>query len=322
MSVAASAPGFWAITCYFDPCSTRRRLANYRAFRERLGVPLLTVELVHGDHADLTETDADILVQIHGGDVLWQKERLLNLALQALPDACSKVAWIDCDVLFARDDWARETSALLDSHMLVQPYGRMHLMPEDWTGVDLAPGEASKLQLSIAAVIASGIPPETCLTPDEARPPGPGYAFGQAWAARRDLLDRCGFYDACIVGGGDRAMICAAQDCFDVVMTLHRMNSRQRERYLAWAEPFRAAVGRSMAFLPGDLFHLWHGSVESRAYHERHAGLVPFEFDPFEDIDLAANGAWRWKAHKPALWQYVRDYFLSRDVIPGPASPA
>ena len=58
--------------------------------------------------------DADLLVQLRGGDVLWQKERLLNLGLKTLPDGCDKVAWIDGDVLFARPDWAAETARLLE----------------------------------------------------------------------------------------------------------------------------------------------------------------------------------------------------------------
>ena len=48
---------------------------------------------------DLSEGDADILIQLRGRDVMWQKERLLNLALRALPDECRKVVWVDCDVI-------------------------------------------------------------------------------------------------------------------------------------------------------------------------------------------------------------------------------
>jgi hypothetical protein len=33
---------------------------------------------------------------------------------------------------------------------------------------------------------------------------------GLAWVARRDVLDHEGFYDACIMGSGNRAMACAA----------------------------------------------------------------------------------------------------------------
>ena len=32
---------------------------------------------------------------------MWQKERLLNVALAAVPNNVEDVAWIDCDVVFA-----------------------------------------------------------------------------------------------------------------------------------------------------------------------------------------------------------------------------
>ena len=35
----------WAITSYFNPVGYQRRLENYRIFRQRLTVPLVTVEL-------------------------------------------------------------------------------------------------------------------------------------------------------------------------------------------------------------------------------------------------------------------------------------
>ena len=35
----------WAVTCHFNPCGYHRRIANYRVFRDRLQIPLLTVEL-------------------------------------------------------------------------------------------------------------------------------------------------------------------------------------------------------------------------------------------------------------------------------------
>jgi hypothetical protein len=76
----------WAITYYFNPMRYESRRLNYRVFRRRLGIPLLAVELSFDGISDLGRDDADILVSLHGGDILWQKERLLNLALGALPD--------------------------------------------------------------------------------------------------------------------------------------------------------------------------------------------------------------------------------------------
>ena len=61
---------------------------------------------------------ADILVQIHGGDVMWQKECLLNIALQRVPKNCDKIAWLDCDIVFGSNDWAEQASHALDSFLL------------------------------------------------------------------------------------------------------------------------------------------------------------------------------------------------------------
>ena len=95
----------WAITSYFNPMRYGRRLANYRLFREHLPLPLITVELSFGgqEEFDLREGEADVLIQLRGQDVLWQKERLLNVGLGALPSECTKVVWFDCDVVFGED---------------------------------------------------------------------------------------------------------------------------------------------------------------------------------------------------------------------------
>ena len=86
----ADAP-LWAITAYFNPAGYRRRRDNYRVFRERLQAPLVTAELSCDGNFALSSDDADVLVQVHG-DAMWQKERLLNLALGAVPSACQAVA--------------------------------------------------------------------------------------------------------------------------------------------------------------------------------------------------------------------------------------
>ena len=137
MRSGPDAGGLWAITSYFNPIGYRRRPANYRLFRERLNVPLVTVELAYGPDFELTQSDADILVQLRGEDVLWQKERLLNVALRHLPSTCRKLAFVDCDVVFELEDLGERVGDLLDRFMLVQMFSRVHCMRRDWT-----PGEA------------------------------------------------------------------------------------------------------------------------------------------------------------------------------------
>ena len=135
---------------------------------------------------------------------------------------------------------------------------------------------------------------------------------GMAWAASRDLVERHGFYDACIIGGGANALACAALGTYDYAIRPHQMNDRQREHYLAWAEPFHRAVQGAISCIDGDVYHLWHGDLADRNGSGRHKGLVPFEFDPAVDIAVAEAGCWKWAGKKRDMHRYVRDYFAGR----------
>ena len=110
----------WGVTAYFNPAGYQSRLDNYRSFRKRLNTPLVAVEMSPDGRFELRCDDADIVVQLAGGDVLWQKERLLNVALLHLPKDCDIVAWLDCDILFSDDNWPARARAALDSYCMVQ----------------------------------------------------------------------------------------------------------------------------------------------------------------------------------------------------------
>ncbi len=306
------ADALWAITSYFNPMRYQRRLANYRTFREHLTVPLITVELSYGAGFDLREGEADVLIQLRGRDILWQKERLLNVGLGALPSDCGKVVWVDCDVIFEGDGWPEEVSRLLDDFLLVQAFSRVHHLPRDLPLGEARPEAAEFSESSVACAVASGLSAHTCLSQWQRERKQGAYSSGFAWAARRELLDEHGFYDACIVGGGDRAMAAATYGCFDIVMRRHSMNERQREYYLAWAKPYYESVGGAVSFADYELFHLWHGEMRDRRYRGRYEGLRCFQFDPYEDIAIDENGCWRWDSDKPQMHQYVKGYFASR----------
>jgi hypothetical protein len=301
----------WAITSYFNPAGWKRRLANYRLFHERLSVPLVAVELAYGANFELNESDADILVQLHGQSVMWQKERLLNVALQALPRSCRKVVWVDCDVLFGTDDWPEHLSRSLDNCIILQPFSHVHSLPPTGMTDDLRSCAADRHE-SVSSAIASGVSPAVCIGETISADGVYTYARGFTWAARRELLDEHGFYDSCIMGNGDRAMAGAIYGCYDAVMCFQRMNDRQRARYLGWARPFYETVGGATGSMNCHIYHLWHGQMRDRRYQERHEILPCFEFDPFEDIVVDGSGCWRWNTDKPQMHACVREYFASR----------
>lgn len=299
----------WAITSYFNPAGFSSRLANYRVFRERLSVPLLTVELSFDDSFTLTEDDSDVLLQMRGEDVMWQKERLLNIALKHLPDDCDKVAWIDCDVVFEADDWAKRAADALDRFALVHLYGhRVNLlrdmMPEDASVEEETPSAIYKLACGQA-------------TDDDFRRAGAPLqsrsTVGLAWASPRAVLERHGLYDACILGGADRAILGAALGRFDFGIDALKMTGRKADHFLAWARQYHETVQGRVSYISGRGFHLWHGDLQDRRYEQRLDALSQYAFDPYTDIAMDDNGLWRWASDKPELHQYVHSYFASRN---------
>jgi hypothetical protein len=321
--------GLWAVSSYFNPACYQRRLANYRRFRRQLAIPVVTVELSFGRPFELGGDDADILLQLRGSDVLWQKERLLNIGLQALPEECRQVVWMDCDIIFDRHDWPLDVRRALMEFPLVQPFSRLgHLDAATSLSDDVWHGKVAGWQPSLAGAVQSGQPLATALrlTADAAVAPSECALTqeqywqrvarmahcGLAWAARRDVLDRFGLYDACVVGGGDVCIASAAYGCFRKLANSRDMTNAERQHYFAWAEPFHRAVAGCVTHVEGALYHLWHGDLRQRRYLERHRRLREYDFDPFHDIARADNDTWRWNSDKPLLHQFVKEYFGSR----------
>ncbi|MGE0329835.1 MAG: hypothetical protein AB7P37_03990 [Ramlibacter sp.] len=308
---SGSAGEFWVITSYFNPAGSRRRLLNYREFRRCLAVPLLTVELGFGAPPALAAADADILLHCRDGDVMWQKERLLNHALAHLPATCKQVAWIDCDLIFDTGDWVAQARAALAHSPLVQLFTTLRHAPADADPAALRDGVQGWSQPSVmASILSSGAPAEALGSVMNRGPASP--SPGMAWAAGRELLQSQGFYDRCIVGGGDTAFACAALGCPEVAARLHQMNPHQLDTYLPWAEGLFRHVGGHVACLRGTVHHLWHGDLVHRQSSARHARLAPHQFDPRRDLALGRDGAWRWARGNAGLHAFVRGYFQER----------
>ena len=306
----------WAITSHFNPSGYRSKLSNYRTFRRYCPLPLVTVELSYGARFELNDSDADVLIQLRGKDVLWQKERLLNLALKTVPRECEKVLWIDADVVFEKADWYKHADDRLDGYPLVHLFSeRVNLsreqdLPPPLSADPTAMSVDSKC-VSIGYKIAEGSVVSNDLLNAEA-PLVDGPTTGLAWGARRSLLEDHGLYDRCVLGSGDRAMICAALGEFWCGSEAVQMNRWQRSDYLNWARPFFESVNGCVSCVEGRVFHLWHGDLQNRHYAKRQEILGTFQFDPSKDIAIDKNGCWKWSSHKPELHEQVKAYFDKR----------
>jgi hypothetical protein len=232
--------------------------------------------------------------------------------MRALPDECDRFAWIDCDVIFADDEWVAAASTALDRHAIIQPFSTMLELPKGGTPESTDRSEMLSEMTTLAARLANESVDDVLR-----RPATPllqhNTAWGFAWAARRDVIEPHGLYDACIVGGGDRAMICGAMGAFEHAIEPMRMNERWAAHYRSWAEPFFRSVSGSVGHIDATAYHLWHGEFTNRKYRSRHEGLSKFGFDPATDLAIDETGCLRWNSDTLKMQEWVRAYFEQRE---------
>lgn len=300
------APDLWVVTSYFNPTGYRTKRRNFERFSDRLRASRLrwlAVECAFGA-APFVLPPSPHVVHVRARDIMWQKERLLNVAIARLPPQCTKVAWLDADVLFADPGWAVRTASLLERYPVVQPFKWVIRLPRGFPFY-LGLGRWWK---SFAAVYAGN--PSVLRAGKFDRHGHTGFG----WAARRELLGRHGLYDACIAGSGDHMMAHAmAEDwtsaCIDRILG---DDSRHRDYFRGWAEPLAREVDGRIGYVSGTLLHLWHGRMADRKYVDRNRDLLDFGFDPVRDLRVGAGGCWEWNSARPELHAWAADYFARR----------
>lgn len=303
------ADDLWVVTCYFNSSNFITKYENYLLFiasLERSAINYLVIECAFDDQS-FSLPESPNVMKVRSDSIVWQKERLLNMAVAVLPDACKKVAWIDCDVFFENEAWATETSALLDHHAVVQPFEYVVRLPRN---EDHYAGRGECYE-SFAAVYQKN---------SNKVPQGDFNRHGHtgfAWAMRRDVLQKHGLYDPCPSGSSDHLMVHAFCDDLDsfCMPQLFGDNDIAVQHFRQWAKAVYPEVCGQVVYVPGILLHSWHGDVINRQYLKRNLELAAFKFNPFNDLQLNAAGCWEWAELNPSragLIQWSRDFYDSR----------
>lgn len=244
------------------------------------------------------------MIQRRAASVLWQKERLINhLVGSFIPEKFSKIAWVDCDLIFENPNWVSDASKMLDRHRVIQLFEQVDRLPRGG-GVHDSIGDRSR---SFASVWSDSA------TIDRQGWEKHGHT-GYAWAARRDLFEQIGLYDASILGNGDHLMAhgFVGEPRTVCITESYDPNEPLFRHYNAWAErAFRYCQG-DVGCIGGTVFHLWHGDHENRRYLERHLEMRKIGFDPFVDIAIDELGCFRWASDHPKLHQLAKDHFAFR----------
>lgn len=284
----------WVVTAYYNPCRYRIRRANYDRFEagmRAVGANLLTVELAFGEE-DFELPDGPDMLRFRSNSVMWQKERMLNLAVAHLPAECRKVGWSDCDILFDDPRWLERTSAALDRAMVVQPFSSCNLLARD--EVDY-PG-SDGLYESFAHCFVRA--PSLSRSQEFFRHGHTGFA----WAARRELFESGGLYDVCLAGSGDHLMAHAfAGGMIHSPCLLPKLGDQTvyARHFWRWAAAARDLVDEKLGYVPGTVLHLWHGPQIDRRYAELNRELWQFGFDPDRHLRIDEAGLYDWTDETP-----------------------
>lgn len=281
------------VTCFFNPCGYQNIRENYFRFRDHLRMPLVTVELSFDQRFEI-----DDAIQIAGSkhNLMWQKERLLNIGIESLPPEFDKVAWVDADLLFLNSHWPELAEQALDELAVVHLCERIHFL--NAAGYAVQSGETFGSAWSRGAI-----------TPARKK----WYHTGIAWACRREILEPAGLYDADILGGADAAMAFAWAELGEARIRKTQVTKFMNQSMLEWQADQIPLVRKRIGCVRGDVCHFWHGSREERRYVERNQWLRLGDFNPYEDIEIDSNGLWRWCSPKRRMHKRVAKYFSLRN---------
>jgi hypothetical protein len=174
------------VTAIQNPIRWQSRERLFREFEQHMlasGAQLTVIECQYGERPFvLAGTPGVNHIGVRAKTMLWEKERLINIAISRLPSDWQYVAWIDADVMFRRPAWASETVHALQLYQFVQPWSDCY---------DLGPNdEHLALHRSFCRIHHDGKP--------IMQGPNAGhsaYTFahpGYAWAATRSALEISG----------------------------------------------------------------------------------------------------------------------------------
>lgn len=309
---------FYAVTSFFNHSHTKERLNNYRMFKSKLSLPLVTVEWAPDGIFELNQNDSDILIQIKDGDIMWQKERLLNIAIESLPANAHYVAWVDCDIIFSDVNWHLKAKKILNDYDFVQLFEKVNYLPKILTSPDvIIKFESLKFDhqvYSITKILSEG----GSLFNGQNNVWGklqlningnPGMAF----ASKVDVIKKHWLYDKNIVGAGDLILTTSLFNKIEELYKNRDLSSEHRKDIQLWANNLQKEK-YTVTYLPGDLYHLWHGKLENRNYAERWKILSTHEYSPLNSLKLNPSRTWSWNELNLALTENVRQYMQHKEI--------
>lgn len=285
----------YIVTSIFNPEGTKIRYKLYRDFENYINsfpnVILLTVELAFENKPFMVTSETNSHhFQFRTNDIMWFKENLNNIIFKWLYENLGniKVAWIDADIAFENKNWVTDTLRYLDNYKFVQMLGSCdNLGPRN---------EVLSFDHSFVYYWKHG----------SATPKKRGRS-GLAWASTTETLNQIGYLmDWDILGASDwtQAFVLTNQSN----LSKNACSIKNNEYALCVKELINANV----SYIPGKVFHFFHGYSSNRGYTTRGQILIKHQFDPYVDIGYREDGLLYFSSDKPFLRSDIIQHFKSK----------
>jgi len=272
------------ITSYFNFTNSNRIKNNYIEFRRRFPHKIYTAELAIDDQDFFIEDS----IKLKGttSNIVWQKERLLNVLIDTLPNDIDIIVWVDCDIIFNNNNILKDIDKVLNQYPVAQCFDQVYEKSTNSTHnkISFAQDHLNKEKQDWPAI-------------------------GFSWAMRRNIIDG-GLFDCDVLGNNDALQLIAWLGLWDHQQVLV-LPPRMRRKYLLWALKNNENVNGQIGCIKGSIEHLYHGNTANRQYWEKNEILHNHNYDPDTDIKIT-EGLIELLPNKPKFKQDIAQYFIDR----------
>jgi len=274
------------ICSYFNFGESVKIRENYIKFRKYFPHPITTVEVALSDQKFFI--DDSIKIRANPSNILWQKERCLNIAIESLPDSVDSIAWIDPDIKFLNRNFKQDTEKALEKYKVVHMFDRCIEEPKI---------NAVNNNISLGYKLIHDM---------DVKFPHIGYA----WAFRREVLIEDKLYDLDPVGNSDVLQLLTWRGVWNH-KTILDLQLPYRQEFLSWAWDSYDSVQSDIGYSPGIVKHFYHGHYGHRMYISRNNLLSDTSFVPSKHLRIDTNNLYK-IINNDKLQKLIKDYFKHR----------
>jgi hypothetical protein len=274
----------WAVSAFFNFSGSNSRLKNYKIFRQNLkdhDVKLLTVEFSPSGHFQLEEDDADKLIRMSDGDIMWQKERLINLGIDKLPQDTDIVLILDTDIVFSSGLVLDLIQKELKNNKAVHCLSSVvHLNPFT---VDYEEVNYYGIDIDNDKEMFFSDPLSSCVAAHQIVGNFQYGCCGYAWAFNYETIKDIKLFEYNIIGGGDKI---SASAFIGLPFPPGTIAGKNGWPYISYYEKVKKAGlnKNNVTYIDMPIFDLFHGFHFNRQYNERHFILKEAGFDIDKDL--------------------------------------